>query len=36
VDIIAQLDLARIDLMKIDVEGAEMDALRRIAEPDCN
>ena len=33
-DIIAQLDLARIDLLKIDIEGAEMDALRGIAEPD--
>jgi FkbM family methyltransferase len=33
-DIIGQLDLARIDLLKIDVEGAEMDALRGIAEPD--
>jgi len=33
-DIRGQLDLARIDLLKIDVEGAEMDALRGIAEPD--
>jgi len=33
-DVIAQLDLARIDLLKIDIEGAEMDALHGIAEPD--
>ena len=33
-DIIAQLGLAHVDLLKIDIEGAEMDALRGIAEPD--
>jgi FkbM family methyltransferase len=32
-DVIAQFDLPRIDLLKIDIEGAEMDALRGIAEP---
>ena len=33
-DIIAQLGLVRIDLLKIDIEGAEMDALHGIAESD--
>lgn len=33
-DIIARLGLARVDLLKIDIEGAEMDALHGIAEPD--
>jgi FkbM family methyltransferase len=33
-DIIAQLGLVRIDLLKIDIEGAELDALRGIADSD--
>lgn len=33
-DIIAQLGLTNVDLLKIDIEGAEMEALRGIAEPD--
>ena len=33
-NIVAELDLSRIDLLKIDVEGAEMDALHGIAESD--
>ena len=32
-DVMAQLDLTRIDLLKIDVEGAEIDVLRGIAAP---
>ena len=33
-NIVAELDLSRIDLLKIDVEGAEMDALHGITESD--